>query len=109
MSKETFKTFVRSKPQLVKYVKEKNISWQNIYEIYELYGENNNVWEEYTKEKNIQNSFDDIIKTIKTLDLEKIQSGIESIQSTISMIRNLGNNNQNNRYEPRYKYEHLDD
>lgn len=109
MSKETFKKFVRTKPQLIKYVKEKNISWQNLYETYELYGENSNIWEEYTKENNQLNSFDEIIKTIKTLDLEKIQNGIESIQSTISLIQNFGSNSQNNSYEPRYKYKHLDD
>lgn len=109
MSKEDFKYFVRKNPNLAKYVKDKNISWQKIYETYELYGEDNNVWSEYTKETRISNSFNDIFNTIKSIDLEKLQSGIENIQSTISLIQNFGNNKPNNNYEPRYNYQHLDD
>lgn len=109
MSKENFKQFVRNNPNLIKYVKEHNTSWQHIYETYELYGENNDIWNEYTKDTRLSNSFNEIFNTIKNIDLEKLQNGIESIQNTISLIQNFGNNNQNNNYEPKYKYQHLDD
>lgn len=114
MSKEDFKAFVRRKPKLIEYVKNNNSSWQKIYEIYELYGENNSIWDEYLKDKprSISNSFTDIINTIKGIDLEKLQSGIDSIQNTISMIQNFSTNNkntQNNNYQPRYQYHHMDD
>ena len=114
MSKEDFKAFVRRKPKLIEYVQNNNSSWQKIYEIYELYGENNSIWDEYLKDKpkSISNSFTDIINTIKGIDLEKLQSGIDSIQNTISMIQNFSTNNkntQNNNYQPRYQYHHMDD
>jgi len=110
MSKDNFKSFVRKKPQLVKYVNEKNISWQKLYEIYELYGDDDNIWNEYIQENRISNSFSEILNTIKSIDLEKLQNGIESIQSTISLIQNFGTNKvNNNNYEPRYKYHHMDD
>ena len=47
MSKETFKLFVRRHPELANYVLKNNTSWQQIYEIYELYGENNSIWNNY--------------------------------------------------------------
>lgn len=110
MSKDDFKYFVRRKPQLAKYVKEKNVSWQKLYEIYELYGEDNSIWDEYTRENRFSSSFNEIVNTIKNVDLDKLQNGIESIQDTISLIQNFGSNKANtNSYEPKYKYQHLDD
>jgi len=109
MSKEDFKNFVKKKPQLIKYVNEKNISWQKLYEIYELYGDNNEIWNEYIKEKKTYASFDEIIAAIKNIDLERLQSGIENIQNTISLIQNFGSTKTQSTYEPRYNYKHLDD
>lgn len=111
MSKEDFKLFVRTKPELIKYVKEKNASWQKLYEIYELYGEDCSIWNEYLNESTkLTSSFNDIFNTIKNIDLNKVQSGIESIQNTISMLQNFGSSNVNtNSSEPRYKYQKMDD
>ena len=47
MSKETFKMFVRSHPELVNYVNNNKMSWQRFYEMYDMYGENNSVWNSY--------------------------------------------------------------
>lgn len=112
MSKESFKSFVRNKPELVRYVRDQKTSWQKLYEIYELYGENSSVWNEYLKGSGgkLSTSFSDIINTIKGIDLEKLQNGIDSIQNTISLIQNFGNNKVNtNNYEPRYHYHRMDD
>ena len=109
MSKENFKTFVRNNPSLIKYVKENKGTWQELFETYELYGEDNNIWKQYINETKITNSFNEIINTIKNIDLEKLQNGIENIQSTISLIQNFGSNQTQNQYEPKYKYQHLDD
>lgn len=112
MSKEEFKSFVRKRPNLATYVRNNNTSWQNLYELFILYGENSSVWDNYlnTGSSRLTNSFADIINTIKGIDLEKLQNGIDSIQNTISLIQNFGNNNINtNNYEPRYRYQHMDD
>lgn len=109
MSKENFKNFVRKNPNLVKYVKENKTTWQQLFETYELYGEDINIWKQYTNETKLTNSFNEIINTIKNIDLEKLQNGIESIQSTISLIQNFGTTEKQNKYEPKYKYQRLDD
>ena len=101
MSKENFKNFVRNNPNLVKYVKDNKTTWQQLFETYELYGEDINIWKQYTNETKLTNSFNEIINTIKNIDLEKLQNGIESIQSTISLIQNFGTTQQQNKYEPK--------
>lgn len=108
MSKESFKTFVRNKPELAKYVQEKNISWQSIYELYELYGENSDIWKDYSTSK-FNTTINDVLNTIKNIDIEKLQSGIENIQNTISLVQNLGSNKDSNTYEPTRTYQHIDD
>ena len=47
MSKETFKSFVRLHPELADKVVRGTVSWQQLYEIYELYGNNSSVWNTY--------------------------------------------------------------
>ena len=47
MSLENFKQFVRNKPILVEHVNKGEVSWQSLYDMYELYGENSNVWSKY--------------------------------------------------------------
>ena len=50
--KDDFKTFVASKPNLASYVKDGSMTWQKFYELYDLYGENNSVWDDYSLTRN---------------------------------------------------------
>ena len=47
MSLENFKNFVRNKPNLQNFVAKGEMSWQDFYNMYELYGEQNSVWDKY--------------------------------------------------------------
>ena len=46
-TKEKFKDFVKNNPILLKYVKENKMTWQQFYEIYDLYGEDKEAWKDY--------------------------------------------------------------
>ena len=48
-NKEDFKKFVYKNPKLIDYVKQNNISWQSLYEIYDIYGEKEEIWNECFK------------------------------------------------------------
>lgn len=113
MSKESFKVFARNNPELIDYVKNKRATWQELYEVYNLYGEDRNIWNKYlssSKDTNSNVGFKDIVDMVKDIDLEKVRSGIDSIQKTISMVQDLGLKTKNeNRYQTRYRYRHLDD
>ena len=47
MSKESFKLFAKKHPELATKVINNDISWQKLYELYEIYGEDNTIWNNY--------------------------------------------------------------
>lgn len=122
MSKEEFKSFVRKNPSLIKYVNNNSMTWQKFYEMYDMYGESNDIWNNYlnTTSNNIvktntlsssENAFRELINTVKTINLEKVQKGINSLQKTISLVQELGssNNTTPKEYERRPIYKHFED
>lgn len=122
MSKEEFKSFVRKNPSLIKYVNNSSMTWQKFYEMYDMYGESNDVWNNYlnTTSNNIvktntlsssENAFRELVNTVKTINLEKVQKGINSLQKTISLVQELGssNNTTPKEYERRPIYKHFED
>ena len=96
---DNFKLFVKNNPNLITYVKNNTMSWQKFYELYDLYGEDNNVWNEYlnkdttvntTKtESKKSNKFSDILDMAKNLDTNKLQDGISSVQKAIGLIGDI--------------------
>lgn len=122
MSKEEFKSFVRKNPSLIKYVNNNSMTWQKFYEMYDMYGESNDVWNNYlgTTTNNIvktstlsssENAFRELVNTVKGINLEKVQKGINSLQKTISLVQELGssNNTTPKEYERRPIYKHFED
>lgn len=122
MSKEEFKSFVRKNPSLIKYVNNNSMTWQKFYEMYDMYGESNDVWNNYlgTTSNNIvktstlsssENAFRELVNTVKGINLEKVQKGINSLQKTISLVQELGssNNATPKEYERRPIYKHFED
>ena len=51
MSKETFKEFVKTKPELADYVKDNTMTLPKIYGLYELYGEDKGIGAKYATSK----------------------------------------------------------
>ena len=47
--KEEFKEFIRSKPELVEYIKNKEMTFQSFYEIYDVYGTDEDAWKPYER------------------------------------------------------------
>lgn len=117
MSKETFKAFVRNNPSLIRYVNNNSMTWQKFYEMYELYGENNSIWNRYfdndVRSSTLSSSeaFKELASMFKNLNLEKVQKGINNVQKTISLIQDLGIGSvaADKTYEARPTYQHFDD
>ena len=107
--KENFKRFIKANPKLIQYVHNNNISWQNLYEIYALYGEDEKIWNDYVTLKNQKT--DELINMIRNLNLESIKNGVDSLQKAISILQEMTSKNkgENEVYEKRKKYEDLDD
>lgn len=106
MSKESFKEFARNNPSLAENVLNKSTSWQQLYELYEIYGEHSNIWNKYIKTPSITenitssaSTIKDFLDTLKNLDMSSVQQGITNIQKTINLLQDIGINNK----EPIYK------
>ncbi len=118
MSKETFKKFVRNYPELGSSVMENKTTWQKLYELYELYGEDSSVWEKYIKKSPKTNtldtrdsSFSELINMIKKVDLDSVQKGVNNLQKTIGLLQDIGIGSKTKvpTYEPRPMYKYFDD
>lgn len=117
MSVESFKNFVKTRPNLVKYVNSKEKTWQDFYEMYELYGESSEVWNSYlnnTSSKGVV-TLKDLFGMIKNIDATEMQNSITSIQKGIGYIENLVKTKESTNipkrssYEARPMYKYFDD
>ncbi len=84
MSKEQFKEFVKTKPELADYVLDGTMTWQKFYELYDLFGSDDSIWNRYTKKS--KSSFSDFVSNI---DVDAIQKHIESAQKALSFVSEL--------------------
>ena len=120
---DNFKTFVKQNPNLTTHIKNGTMTWQKFYELYDLYGEEIDVWKEYIsnntsntretpKYTSINNTFSNIINMAKNIDANKVQDGITSIQKAISLFGDIllkDKTDTNNTYSPRPIYRRFDD
>ena len=122
---DNFKSFVKKNPKLVTYVRNGTSSWQQFYELYDLYGEDDTVWKDYLTDDSTRkvkantntvngssNTFASILEIAKNIDTNKLQDGITSIQKAISLFGDMilkDNNDTTNTYTPRPIYRKFDD
>ena len=107
-----FKSFVKENPSLLKYVQKGEMTWQKFYEMYDMYGESNDVWNEYlNKEVNTATSSFDFVNWVKNIDMNALQENINSVNRVIGVIQDLGlkDDNAKTDYKPRPLYKHFED
>lgn len=122
MSKDSFRSFVRNNPNFIYSVKNKKVTWQELYELYDLYGEDKTVFNKYLDESKSSNNnknssrsaFNDISNMIKEMDVDKVQSGVTSLQKALSLFSELfaskeSGSNGGSGYEPRAVYKRFED
>ena len=111
MSKESFKIFARNHPELVSHVMSGDVTWQKLYELFDIYGDDNEIWDKYIS-NNIgkYSSFKDVFNSIKRIDLDSFQKGVDNLQKTIGLIQGLPIGNSIDKpYVPRDIYHHMED
>ena len=89
--KEEFKTFIKTKPELVDFIKDGSMTWQKFYEIYDLYGDDERAWSGYrkTSSTNITNGLNTITDMVKKIDVESIQKHINTAQKALGVVQEL--------------------
>ncbi len=87
--KENFKIFAQKHPELINYVNNhKDISWQKLYEIYDIYGEDESVWKKYFSENQNSNT-NNISDMLKNVDMSKVQEHIGTAQKALTLLQEL--------------------
>lgn len=91
--KEEFKIFASKHPELVRYIKSGETTWQNLYEIYDIYGEEESAWQNYLKKeepvKSNDLNFKSITDKLKNIDLNSIQEHIGTAQKALGIVQEL--------------------
>ncbi|MCX4248317.1 MAG: hypothetical protein OSJ65_00975 [Bacilli bacterium] len=89
--KELFKTFIGAHPEILKYIKNKEMTFQDFFEIYDIYGEESNVWDKYFKEE--ANTDDTRLKELsgllKNINIDSIEHHVNNAQKVIGIIQEL--------------------
>jgi len=100
--KEDFKEFVSTHPELVNVVKNKVHTWQDLFEVYDLYGNDESLWNNYlnsresnnvSDNKNQLNSLGELTKLFKNVNIDNVQKYIETAQKAIGVIQELTGSN----------------
>lgn len=91
--KEEFKKFIKDKPELIDYVKNKEYTWQDFYEIYDLYGTDEQAWNKYKKKEQTEDrknaSLEELTNLVKNINIDNVQKYINNAQKAINVITEL--------------------
>lgn len=116
MSKESFKAFVRVHPELVSHVNNHSVSWQQLYEMYDIYGEDHSIWDSYFHSSypivNTKDTMNELLSMIRNVDLETVQKGVNGLQKAIGLLQEIGSGKSDNtmmNYEERPMYKYYED
>lgn len=120
---DDFKKFVKENPFLISYIRRGEKTWQDFYEMYDLYGEEEEAWEKFLEReqentsnrnaelKNNNGYWDDFVKMVRNVDVNKVQEGITSLQKTLGLFGDLfaGKASSTKQYNPRPLYRRFED
>lgn len=109
-NKEAFKLFVKNNPNFASYIKDGSMTWQKFYELYDMYGEDSNIWEQFNNKKSSP-TLSEIVNMAKNIDMNKLQDGVNSLSKAIGLFSDLFINKDidTNTYTPRAVYQRFDD
>ena len=89
MDIDKFKAFVKTIPSVKDDVINGRYSWQQLYELYVLYGENDKMWEPYKKQSLDMNG---IFEMIKNVDLNALSKSFDGILKVLDLLSNFTSN-----------------
>ena len=90
MDKKTlFKEFASKHPELLTFIKNKQNTWQDFYEIYDIYGEDESAWNKYFNNTETESSIGELTSIFKNINMDNVQKHITNAQKAVSLIQEL--------------------
>lgn len=90
---EKFKEFIKDKEFLIDKVLNKETTWQSLYEIYDLYGEDASIFRngdsqkiQEEKEEVKDNKVNNLLKAFEGVDVNKINENLEGVRKILSVL-----------------------
>ena len=89
--KEEFKEFIRNKPELVEYIKNKDMTMQGFYEIFDVYGTDEIAWKPYVRQNSeeVSVSTPKLTDFMKNINVDEIQKHITTAQKALGVVEDL--------------------
>ncbi len=91
--KDEFKEFAYKNKHLSKLVQEGKTTWQQLYETYDIYGSDNEIWKTYETPKKEEHKTSDGVKSIlnnlKNIDMDKLEENIGSLQKALGFLEEI--------------------
>lgn len=121
--KEQFKGFVKKHKELITHVNGGSMTWQKFYEMWDLYGEDDDAWQQYLNKKTNTTTdakkaeekkigLSDVFAYLKQIDMNQLQGNIETIQKGIGLVQGLIKKDdgvKTSSYTPRPIYQRFED
>ena len=88
---DEFKAFIKDKEFLIDKVNNKEITWQGLYEIYDLYGENASIFKQNNKQEETtnntsENKVNNLLKAFEGVDVNKINENLEGVRKVLAVL-----------------------
>lgn len=87
--KEAFKSFAKNHPELLNSIRSGDTTWQKLYEIYDIYGEDNSAWDTYFNRGSNNNGIGNLSDIVKNIDMDSIQKHINTAQKALGLVQEL--------------------
>ena len=91
---DEFKNFVKENKFLIDKVHNKEVSWQKLYETYDIYGPTHELFKKEIIKKNSQNILSkegiaNAINIFKDIDLDKLSNSLDSLKKVVGTIQEI--------------------
>jgi len=105
--KSEFKEFVKKYPSFASYVQNKNTTWQELYELWDMYGDDDKVFSRY---KTVGTDLNNVINGIKNINMDSVKRNLNSIEKGIKLLQDFVKKEDTvPTYEPRPIFKRFED
>ena len=95
---DAFKDFVKTRPELAAEVHEKRYTWQELYEMYALYGQDHEIWQNFQSPNSVNSNagtgnpaldLGTLLSLLKTVDINALLSSMQGLQKILGIAAAL--------------------